>query len=163
MAYQEVDNGEENFIHGITAWPEAMCLLGYTVQFKYISRFCCSTEFYPLTIDMTFNLGEFYVTPTTYKNLLLQNVRDGKHPIFIGPTLVHMTRSYSTYCHLASKLKEVDPGIGDLRASVTDGESGLIKAWRVCFTHVQVHSSFPFIRIYLTYVFLLVLPNFKTA
>lgn len=127
MAYQEVDNGEENFIHGITAWPEAMCLLGYTFQFKDISRFCCSTEFYPLTIDTTFNLAEFYVTPTTYKNLLLQNVRDGKHPIFIGPTLVHMTRSYSAYCHLASKLKEVDPGIGDLRVSVTDGEPGLIK------------------------------------
>ena len=114
MAYQEVDNGEENFIHGITAWPEAMCLLGYTFQFKDISRFCCSTEFYPLTIDTTFNLGEFYVTPTTYKNLLLQNVRYGKHPIFIGSTLVHMTRSYIAYCHLASKLKEVDPGIGDL-------------------------------------------------
>ena len=74
MAYQDGDNAEESFIHGIAAWPEAMCLLGYTFQFKDISRFYCSNEFFPLPIDMTFNLGEFYVTPTTYKNLLLQNV-----------------------------------------------------------------------------------------
>ena len=57
MAYQEADNGEENFIHGITAWPEVVCLLGYTFQFKDISRFCCSTKFYPLTTDTKLNLG----------------------------------------------------------------------------------------------------------
>lgn len=134
MANQEVDNGDESFIHGIAAWPEAMCILGLPYQFHDIARFCCGdVEFYPLCIDTTFNMGEFYVTPTTYKNLLLQNVRDGKQPVFIGSTLVHMTRSYSAYCHLACKMKEVEPGVADLRASVTDGELGLIRAWKVFY------------------------------
>lgn len=134
MANQEVDNGDESFIHGIAAWPEAMCILGLPYQFHDITRFCCGdVEFYPLCIDTTFNMGEFYVTPTTYKNLLLQNVRDGKQPVFIGSTLVHMTRSYSAYCHLACKMKEVESGVADLRASVTDGELGLIRAWKVFY------------------------------
>lgn len=134
MANQELDNDGESFIHGISAWPEAMCIVGLPYQFHDITRFCCGPlEFYPLCIDTTFNLGQFYVTPTTYKNLLLENVRDGKPPVFIGPTLVHMTRSYSAYCHLASKLKEVEPGVSDLRASVTDGEPGLMKAWKVFY------------------------------
>ncbi|KAL9965864.1 hypothetical protein ACROYT_G029718 [Oculina patagonica] len=134
MANQELDSEGESFIHGVSAWPEAMCITGLPYQFHDITRFCCGPlQFYPLCIDTTFNMGEFYVTPTTYKNLLLENVRDGKPPVFIGPTLVHMTRSYSAYCHLASKLKEVEPGVNDLRASVTDGEPGLIKAWKVFY------------------------------
>ena len=134
MANKEVDDGDEPFIHGIAAWPEAMCIIGFPYQFHDVARFCCgSLEFYPLCIDTTFNLGEFYVTPTTYKNLLLENTRDGKEPVFIGPTLVHMTRSYGSYCHLACKMKEVEPAVADLRASVTDGEPGLAKALRVFY------------------------------
>ena len=129
---QKFDNDGESFVHGISAWPEAMCIVGLPYQFHDITRFFCGPlEFYPLYVDTTFNLGQFYVTPTTYKNLLLENVRDGKPPVFIGPTLVHMTRRYSVYCHLASKLKEVELGVSDLRASVTDGEPGLMKAWKV--------------------------------
>lgn len=134
MAAEE--SGDEKFSRGITAWPEPMCVLGYDYQFKDIARFCCSQrEAYPLGLDTTFNLGEFYVTPTSYKNLLLYNVRDDKPPLFIGPTLVHMTRGYSTYCHLASKLKEEEPDIGDIRSVVTDGEAGLCKALKVFYPH----------------------------
>ena len=41
-----------------------------------------------------------------------------------------MSRSYSAFCHLAAKLKEIDNGIGDLKCVVTDGEPGLIKAFK---------------------------------
>ena len=99
---------------------EPMCVLGYDYHFKDIARFC-------------FNLGEFYDTPTSYKNLLLYNVRDNQPSLFIGPTLVHMTRGYSAYCHLASKLKEEEPDIGDIRSVVTDGEVGLCKALKVFY------------------------------
>ena len=114
------ESGDEKFTRGIAAWPKPMCVLGYDYQFKDIARFC-------------FNLGEFYVTPTSYKNLLLYNVRDNQPSLFIGPTLVHMTRGYSAYCHLASKLKEEEPDIGDIRSVVTDGEAGLCKALKVFY------------------------------
>ena len=103
MAVQEEStDGEGEFIHGVTAWPEPMCILGYQYPFHDISRFCSShVSYHPLGIDTTFNLGEFYVTPTAYKGLILENTRDGNSPTFIGPTLVHMRRTYSAYCHLA--------------------------------------------------------------
>lgn len=125
-----------------------MCIVGFPYQF-HVVRFCRRTlEFYPLCTDTTFNLGEFYVTPTTYKNLPRQNTCDGKEPVFIGPTRVHMTRTYGSYCHLACKMKEVEPAVADLRASVTNGEPGLTKALRVfypdfrhlrCVNHVTVN------------------------
>ena len=126
MAAEE--SGDERFTRGIATWPEPMCVLGYDNQFKDIARFCCrQLEAYPLGLDTAFNLGEFYVTPTSYRNLLLCNVRDNQPLLFIEPTLVHMTRGYSAYCHLASKLKEEEPDIGDIRSVVTDGEAGLCK------------------------------------
>ena len=44
-----------------------------------------------------------------------------------------MSRTYSAYCHLASKHLEVDSGIADLKGVVTDDEAGLIKAMKVFY------------------------------
>ena len=111
-----------------------MGIAGFPYQFHDVSRFCSNPlQFYPLGIDTTFNLGEFYVTPTTYKSLILENVANKKSPTLVGPTLIHMTRSYSAYCHLAAKLREVDNGIADLRSLATDGEPGLLKALKVFY------------------------------
>jgi hypothetical protein len=65
-------------------------------------------QFYPVGIDTTFNLGEFYVTPTAYKSLILENADDTKSPTLVGLTLIHMSRSYSVFCHLAAKLKKIE-------------------------------------------------------
>ena len=106
-----------------------MCILGYQYQFHDIGRFCSDPSLHCLlTIDTTFNLGKFYVTPTSYRNLLLESNRTGKNPLFLGPILVHMTRSYAAYSHLLAKLKEKEPNIDDVKATINDEEPGLIKA-----------------------------------
>ena len=56
----------------------------------------------------------------------------GTRQLLLDP-LVHMSRTYSAYCHLASKLLEVDSGIADLRGVVTDGEAGLIRAMKAFY------------------------------
>jgi len=38
-----------------------------------------------LGVDPTFNVGDFYVIPTTYEHELLRNRKTSKHPVFIGP------------------------------------------------------------------------------
>ena len=139
MAVEEQSKEEEKYIHGVTAWPEAMCVVGLPYQFHDISRFCSnSLQFHPLGIDTIFNLGEFYVTPTAYKSLILENSTDEKSPTLVGPTLIHMSRSYSAFCHLAAKLREIDNGIGDLKCIVTDGEPGLIKAFQVFYPQMPL-------------------------
>ena len=39
-----------------------------------------------------------------------------------------MTRSYAAYSHLLAKLKEKEPNIDDVKATINDGEPGLMKA-----------------------------------
>ena len=129
QAAAEQEEGEEEFIHSIASWPEPMCILGYQYQFHDIARFCSDPSLHCLlTIDTTFNLGNFYVTPTSYRNLLLESNRTGKNPLFLGPILVHMTRSYAAYSHLLAKLKEKEPNIDDVKPTINDGEPGLMKA-----------------------------------
>ena len=36
------------------------------------------------TADATYNLGEFYVTPTAYPHLMLEDVRSKQHPTMDG-------------------------------------------------------------------------------
>ena len=65
---------EEQFIHSIASWPEPKCILGYQYQFHDIARFCSDPSIHCLlTIDTTFNLGNFCVTPTSYRKLLLES------------------------------------------------------------------------------------------
>ena len=58
-------------------------------QLDDLVRFCTvSGNFSILTVDPTFNLGDFDVTPTAYHHLLLKTVRYGTFPVFIGPDMI---------------------------------------------------------------------------
>ena len=52
-------------------------------QVQDVKRFCANTteKFSVLSIDTTFNIGDFYVTPTTYTHLLLDDRRT-ENPLF---------------------------------------------------------------------------------
>ena len=70
--------------------PEPAFVLARDRQLDDLVRFCTHpTEFSILTVDPTFNLGAFDVTPITYRHLLLESVRSGSPPVLIGPTLIH--------------------------------------------------------------------------
>ena len=95
-------------------------------------RFCaCNdpTHGSVLGINPTFNLGDFYVTPTTYEHMLLKNGKTGKHPVFIGPRMVHQNRKHDTYYYFASQV----PGLEGLSAVGTDGEKALSSAFKSVF------------------------------
>ena len=59
-------------------------------------------EFCIVTIDPTFNLGDFDVTPVTYRHLLLESNRSQKPPVFIGPLFVDYRKTFQTYMNFAS-------------------------------------------------------------
>ena len=66
-------------------------------------RFSCSeSESYPISIDYTFNMGQYKVTPVVYKQLFLRSKRYGTGPVFIGPTMIHQKKDVNTYKVLAS-------------------------------------------------------------
>ena len=53
------------------------------------------------TTDTTYNLGEFYVTSTTYKHL---DVTTQKHPTMAGPILVYQRKNFSSLNYVANTL-----------------------------------------------------------
>jgi len=111
-----------------------MCILASEQQLKDLMNvFAQMTE--PVCFVLTqptFNLGPFYVTPTTYQNLLVRN-KSRNHPILLGPVLVHQTKMLCPFHYLASTLVRLNPNFENLRAYGTDGEPELIRAFSICF------------------------------
>ena len=69
------------FVRGIRTTPDPAIVVFTNNQLNDMIRFCTSAvEFCILTVDPTFSLGDFDVTPITYRHLLLETGR-GKHTL----------------------------------------------------------------------------------
>lgn len=100
-------------------------------QIDNILKFCCSNKdpVSELGVDLTFQLGPYYLLVTTYRNTLLQ-VKGSLHsPVFIGPMMICMTKEEQTYLSFVHRLIREVPGLSKhLKAYGTDSEDGLINA-----------------------------------
>ncbi len=117
-----------SFVRETRPSPEPAFVLGRDRQLDDLVRFCAASEnFSILTVDPTFNLGDFDVTPTTYRHGLLVSIRTGNPPVLIGPvligpTLIHYRKTFHTYLFFASTLIGLRKQLQGLRAFGTDGE-----------------------------------------
>ena len=107
-----------------------------------LKRFCCDeTEFKPFTVDPTFNIGQFNVTPISYQHLLLETRRENNHPTLIGPVLIHERKTEETYSTFASSLKALEPGLTNLMAFGTDDEKALENGFNNNFERATQRNS----------------------
>ena len=130
-----------------TAAPDPAVVLADDSQLVDMERFCTSSlEFGIVTVDPTFTLGEFDVTPITYRHLLLKTKRTERPPVFLGPILIHYRKTFSTYLFFASTLVGLSRQLEGIRAVGTDGEEALADAFAhelrfsqrlTCFIHVR--------------------------
>ena len=67
---------QEVFVRDVKAAPDPQCVLFFDWQIADMERFLTnsSEQHGILTIDPTYNLGQFYVTPTTYPHLMLEDI-----------------------------------------------------------------------------------------
>lgn len=102
-------------------------------------RFCVSpSSFSILTVDPTFNLGEFDVTLTTYQHQLLISARSGNSPVMIGPVMIHYHKTFHTYLSFAATLIGLRRQLVGLRAFGTDEEKALAdEFYLTCFNHCR--------------------------
>ena len=119
-------------------------------QLDSIIKFCCHKKaglVFELGLDITFQLGPFYVLVTTYKNTLL-NVKGGSHsPSCMGPIMICMTKEEATYLSFIHCLLREVPGLSHyLHATGTDNELALRHATTtgmpnasalLCYLHSQ--------------------------
>ena len=146
MCKQSMDKDEEPFVRIVTSAPEPMSIMCTNSQLNDIERFCTDPcMFSVFSVDPTFNLGDFSLTVTSFSNLLLKSERNGKHPVMIGPMMVHRRKVFSTYHFFASSLVSLKPALSSLLAFGTDGEECLFNAFSVQFAqacHVRCFLHF---------------------
>ena len=116
-------------------------------QLADVVRFCSNPEEYGIFgIDVTYNIGDFYVTTTTYKHLSLIDKATGNHPVFPGPMMVHTDEKQETLHYFASTTREVNSDIENILFVGSDRqrsiENGLapqlpIAHFLVCKKHVE--------------------------
>ena len=109
-------------------------------QIKDVKWFCCKDGGAILGMDKTYNLGDFHVTPFTYKNLSVVNRHTQDHPITFGPKFIHSNSSTKTYSmfmhHIADNFTEQE--LCKLTIG-SDDEYAMKASFKRCFpqsTHV---------------------------
>ena len=86
----------KNFVQNVSFDDAISCILVTDRQLADVEQFCtsqASAKCSAFGIDPTFNLGDFYVTVTTYENLMAIGRKTGKHPVFISAS----KHTYETY------------------------------------------------------------------
>ena len=120
------------------AAPEPQCILFTDWQISDLDRFATDPrEYSTFTADTTYNLGDFYVTPTTYQHLMLEHTTTGKHPTLVGPVLVHQRKNFPAFNYFANTLISHSKKLRNVCAFGTDGDQALIDALGHNFSHAK--------------------------
>ena len=149
MAVLELQKGSfSGFIREVACNDLPTVMLFTDQQVDDIVRFCCHKKpnlVSELAMDITFQLGPFYLLVTTFKNPMLTVKGTSHPPSLLGPVMVCMTKDESTYLSLLHCLLRAVPGLGNfLHATGTDDESALRNAIaagfpqshpRLCYLH----------------------------
>ena len=138
-------------VQDVKAAPEPQCVLFFNWQLQDLVRFLTNDKVFGIfTADMTYNLGEFYVTPTTYKHLMLEDIIIHKHPTMAGLVLVHQRKNFSLFHYFANTLVCFNRQIKRIKTFGTDGDQALIEAFSHnfseakqlrCFIHLKQNIS----------------------
>ena len=146
MQQAHTEDPSEKFIRAIRSTPDPAIVIAAEYQVNDMVRFCTDSEFGIVTADPTFTLGDFDVTPITYRHLLLETKRSKKPPVFLGPVLIHYRKTFATYLFFASSLVGMSPQLEGVRAFGTDGEDALANALAHEFGFVQRLTCFIHVR-----------------
>ena len=138
---------QEDIILHHSDYPEDLWVFGTSSMSADLSRFTTSDLLsHPFSVDPTFQMGQFEVTPVVYKNLILKSQRTHESPIFLGPTMIHHKKTYDAYSSLAGTLVSKCKGFSKAKGFITDGEEELQRAFQNnlenaqslrCFKHFE--------------------------
>ena len=90
------EGSADAFVRNVKAAPDPQCVLFFDWQLQDLARFL--TPSFGIFTDI------IYVTPTTYKHLMLADVITQKHPTMAGPILVHQRKFFSSFNYFANTL-----------------------------------------------------------
>ena len=83
LSKEQWQNPSTVFVRHISSGTEKAVFLANDRQLKDVERFCTEPQsFSILSVDPTYKIGNFYVTVTTYRHLMLYTSKD-VHPLMI--------------------------------------------------------------------------------
>ena len=137
VKFKEQSGQPDQSIQSIRLVPDPTIVLFNTTQLNDLAQFCAASDKASvLGIDVTFNLGKFYVTLYAYQNFRVVNEKN-KHPVMIGPTLKDQQNFVVLFQEITTKIPSLATS---LRAYGTDGEQALSAAAAEAFpfaTHLR--------------------------
>ena len=87
-------------VRDVRCAPEFTVFLANDTQLNEIERFCTKNHnFRILTVYTTFNIGDYYVSITTYRHSMLLTKKEVE-PAMIGPALIHQKKTFASYYKL---------------------------------------------------------------
>ena len=147
----EYDSQNDIFIRKIDVRPDFLVVLSTDQQLTDLKKFCTQHPYTVLGIDPTFHFGDFDVTVTTYRHMMLENTTPSnkmlnKCPVFVGPVCIHKKKDTQTYFNFFCTLIAHEKELRNLKVIGTDGETALSNATLMafenavhlrCFNHIQ--------------------------
>lgn len=84
---EKCEKSKGEFLHSLQVSSEVRVVL--TSKADEV-KFCCNPDdFSVFGVDVTYDIGTFFVTLTTYKHLMLHDKQSGAHPNTPGPMMIH--------------------------------------------------------------------------
>ena len=105
-------------------------------QLNDIVKLCCDGNGV-LSIDTTYNLCNSWVTDSCYHNTRLES-NDGKHPICLGPAIIHFEKSAFIFSRFASEMTTLQPQIKDFNVIGTDQEMAIYQGFSSQITDLKL-------------------------
>lgn len=135
------------FLHSLQVSPDVRLVLATKAQIADLVKFCCNPEnFSVFGIDVTYNIGNFYVTTTTYRHLMLLDKESRAHPNFPGPMMIHTNEDAAVFHYFMSTLKGLNREIENILFVGCDRQKSLenglspelpIARFLACKKHVE--------------------------
>ena len=124
-----------SFVKTVVLHSQFYIAFAYTdKQIADIEQFCCSSyDSSVLAVDTTFNLCDLWITDTTYRNKRIVKVENGKHPVHLGPIMLHFSKDKETFGRFALELLAASPDLKELKTIGVDLESAIFNGFKNIF------------------------------
>ena len=135
------------FLHSLQVSPEVRLVITTKAQLAEVVNFCTNPEEFSIfAIDVTYDIGPFFVTTTTYRHLKLHDKESGTHPNFPGPMMIHTDEGSEAFRYFFSTLKGLNRDIENILFVGCDRQKAIVNGlsselpiaqFLACTKHVQ--------------------------
>ena len=123
-----------------------MVTLATEYQLRMLQHYCTYTPFSILGVDMTYNCGQYYVTPTTVRHPMLLHTKTLVEPTIIGPTIIHTDHNEYTYRAFASDIVNKNNRLKQIKSLGSDRQMEMYNGFKyhmpdlkhvICKKHIE--------------------------